>query len=207
MQGTSHITNLLCRTCPRAGQKIVIRLLDDQPNQIFIYGPVRLFGEHQFNFLVTSAMTSTMTFPLASSMRTASAMRYLFTFGSDMSHPCAPIYEIEKGRNNCIKGFYYRLWFGDEKELPDLDVRDTFTSPEVTISVSNVEVFCAVVGNQKEFKAVRTDGADSSLAGQHCGDTYIDGIQPVFDALKACHFDSSWNWARHDAILVWKLPS
>ena len=29
------------------------------------------------------------------------------------------------------------------------------------------------------------------------GDTYVDGIQPIFDALKARHFDSSWNWAYH----------
>lgn len=34
------------------------------------------------------------------------------------------------------------------------------------------------------------------------GDTYIDGIQPTFDALKARHFDSSWNWVRQDALLM-----
>lgn len=34
------------------------------------------------------------------------------------------------------------------------------------------------------------------------GDTYLDGIQPVFDALKARHFDSSWNWVRQDALLM-----
>jgi fatty acid synthase subunit alpha, fungi type len=34
------------------------------------------------------------------------------------------------------------------------------------------------------------------------GDTYIDGIQPIFNARKACHFDSSWNRVRQDAILM-----
>ena len=38
--------------------------------------------------------------------------------------------------------------------------------------------------------------------GREHGDTYIDGIQPVFDALKARHFDSSWNWVRQDALLM-----
>src|SRR6267142_610722 len=38
--------------------------------------------------------------------------------------------------------------------------------------------------------------------GQEHGDTYINGIQPVFDALKARHFDSSWNWVRQDALLM-----
>jgi len=38
--------------------------------------------------------------------------------------------------------------------------------------------------------------------GREHGDSYIEGIQPVFDALKARHFDSSWNWVRQDAILM-----
>ena len=40
-----------------------------------------------------------------------------------------------------------------------------------------------------------------AIAKEH-GDTYIDGIQPVFDVLKARHFDSSWNWVRQDALLM-----
>jgi fatty acid synthase subunit alpha len=35
------------------------------------------------------------------------------------------------------------------------------------------------------------------------GDSYVDGILPAFDALKARRFDSSWNWARQDALLMW----
>ncbi|KAJ2735533.1 fatty acid synthase alpha subunit Lsd1 [Coemansia sp. BCRC 34962] len=31
------------------------------------------------------------------------------------------------------------------------------------------------------------------------GDEFIDGVQPLFDALKARHFDSSWNWVRQEA--------
>jgi fatty acid synthase subunit alpha, fungi type len=38
--------------------------------------------------------------------------------------------------------------------------------------------------------------------GREHGDAYIDGIQPVFDELKARHFDSSWNWVRQDALLM-----
>ena len=41
-----------------------------------------------------------------------------------------------------------------------------------------------------------------SIAKEH-GDTYIEGIQPVFDPLKACRFDSSWNWVRQDALVVY----
>ena len=39
--------------------------------------------------------------------------------------------------------------------------------------------------------------------GREHGDFYVDGILPAFDALKARRFDSSWNWARQDALLMW----
>ncbi|KAJ2908829.1 fatty acid synthase alpha subunit Lsd1, partial [Coemansia aciculifera] len=32
------------------------------------------------------------------------------------------------------------------------------------------------------------------------GDEFIDGMQPLFDAHKARHFDSSWNWARQETF-------
>lgn len=39
------------------------------------------------------------------------------------------------------------------------------------------------------------------IAKEH-GDAYIQGIQPVFEPLKARHFNSSWNWVRQDALLM-----
>jgi len=45
---------------------------------------------------------------------------------------------------------------------------------------------------------------DSITCEHEHGDTYIEGhIQPCFDVLKAPHFDSSWNWVRQDALLMW----
>ncbi|KKZ61082.1 fatty acid synthase subunit alpha [[Emmonsia] crescens] len=35
------------------------------------------------------------------------------------------------------------------------------------------------------------------------GDTYASGIQPSFDPLKARIYDSSWNWARQDALSMY----
>jgi fatty acid synthase subunit alpha, fungi type len=40
-----------------------------------------------------------------------------------------------------------------------------------------------------------------AIAREH-GDLYVDGIMPVFDPLKARRFDSSWNWARQDSLLM-----
>ncbi|KAF8638240.1 hypothetical protein AX17_002262 [Amanita inopinata Kibby_2008] len=41
-----------------------------------------------------------------------------------------------------------------------------------------------------------------SILREH-GDAYVEGIQPKFDALKARHFDSSWNWVRQDALVMY----
>lgn len=41
-----------------------------------------------------------------------------------------------------------------------------------------------------------------AISREH-GDFYVDGVLPAFDALKARRFDSSWNWARQDALLMW----
>ena len=34
------------------------------------------------------------------------------------------------------------------------------------------------------------------------GDSYLEGIKPAFEPLKARHFDSSWNWVRQDALVM-----
>jgi len=55
-----------------------------------------------------------------------------------------------------IKEFYWKLWYGDSSVMPTLDIRDTFTGPDITIDAASVERFCGVVGNQGEFfKTVR----------------------------------------------------
>jgi fatty acid synthase subunit alpha len=76
----------------------------------------------------------------------------------------APIHEIADGRNECIKQFYWKLWYGDNEVLPTIDIRDKFTGPEVTIEAEAVETFCAVVGNQSEsFKVARSSDATAPM--------------------------------------------
>lgn len=54
---------------------------------------------------------------------------------------------------------------------------------------------------EKLNSAALQDRLDA-IAREH-GDKYINGIQPVFEPLKARHFDSSWNWVRQDALTMW----
>ena len=58
-----------------------------------------------------------------------------------------------------------------------------------------------VAFDKEKANAVELQARLDSIAKEH-GDAYIDGIQPIFDPLKARHFDSSWNWVRQDALLM-----
>jgi fatty acid synthase subunit alpha len=57
------------------------------------------------------------------------------------------------------------------------------------------------------FNKERANSADlqaklDNIAKEH-SDTYIEGIQPVFNPLKARRFDLSWNWVRQNALLMY----
>ncbi|KAG2217921.1 hypothetical protein INT45_012584 [Circinella minor] len=65
----------------------------------------------------------------------------------------APIHEVMEGRNDRIKDFYYKLWFG-------LDNKDDFLSVPVTekligtgetVKSAEIKEFCQAVGNQAEI--------------------------------------------------------
>jgi fatty acid synthase subunit alpha len=58
-----------------------------------------------------------------------------------------------------------------------------------------------VAFDKEKVTAVDLQTRLDSIAKEH-GDAYVDGIQPIFDPLKARHFDSSWNWVRRDALLM-----
>ena len=56
--------------------------------------------------------------------------------------------------------------------------------------------------DQEKATSLALQAKLDSINREH-GDAYIEGIQPRFDILKARHFDSSWNWVRQDALLMY----
>ncbi|CAE6428053.1 unnamed protein product [Rhizoctonia solani] len=78
-------------------------------------------------------------------------------------------------------------------------------------AVMNSEEFLKFQAEQQLFTAQHVKLKDNvatlqakldDIAKEH-GDAYIQGIQPIFEPLKARDFDSSWNWVRQDALLMW----
>ncbi|KAI9803150.1 MAG: beta subunit of fatty acid synthetase [Piccolia ochrophora] len=62
----------------------------------------------------------------------------------------APIHEVMDDRNDRIKEFYYRLWFGQEKVPFDAAVTEKFHGGRTTITSSAIQDFVHAVGNTGE---------------------------------------------------------
>ncbi|KAF7965824.1 hypothetical protein HWV62_41719, partial [Athelia sp. TMB] len=163
VQGTSFIDNPIRRLLnPRRGQKVVVT-----PTSIKLYGAARSFGPHQDDFhtldITFNASSNIIEITLFEERRGVSVPLSLhFQYKPAMGS--APIHEIAEGRNQRIKEFYWKLWYGDNETLPAIDIKETFVGPEVTIEAEAVETFCAVVGNQGEhFKTARTENVKAPM--------------------------------------------
>ncbi|KAH8100945.1 fatty acid synthase [Cristinia sonorae] len=162
VQGSNYIDNPMRRLfAPRPNQRAVVETTSDGvPTALILYGSARSFGEHKSDFKAVearfNAAKSQIDLTLYEDREDASVPLYLH-FEYKPSQGFAPIHEVAGDRNTRIKDFYWRLWFGDNEKLPtNLNVRDTFAGPEVTIDADEVEDFCSVIGNQGEaFKTTR----------------------------------------------------
>lgn len=71
-----------------------------------------------------------------------------FTYHPETGY--APIKELMSDRNDRIKEFYYRLWFGDEEVPFDTPATDTFKGGETKITSQAIADFVHAVGNTGE---------------------------------------------------------
>ncbi|KAI1168828.1 fatty acid synthase beta subunit dehydratase [Nemania serpens] len=62
----------------------------------------------------------------------------------------APIHEVMEGRNDRIKEFYWRAWFGNEPLNLDSDVHSQFDGGKTVITSSDINDFVHAVGNTGE---------------------------------------------------------
>jgi fatty acid synthase subunit alpha, fungi type len=168
VQGTSYVDNTLRRIlAPRAGQKVVVKYAGSLPSSVTIYGAARSYGEHIPTFKALSIVFNPETKLIDLTLfeeRQKTAVPLSLQFQYCPSQGFAPIHEIATGRNERIKQFYWKLWYGDDEVLPNIDIHEKFMGPAVAINSSDVEQFCAVVGNQGEsFKSARNDNVQAPM--------------------------------------------
>lgn len=168
VQGMSYVDNPMRRLfSPRRGQKVVVETDKESPVGVSVFGAARSYGPHKASFKAVEVSfdksQNVINVTLFEDRRDASVPLHLqFVYKPAMGF--APIHEIAEDRNKRIKDFYWRLWFGDDQVLPEIDVRQTFTGPDVTISAAEVESFCTVVGNDGEsYKTARADHVQAPM--------------------------------------------
>ncbi|KAK3358649.1 acyl transferase domain-containing protein [Lasiosphaeria ovina] len=76
------------------------------------------------------------------------ALPLRFTYRPDTGY--APIHEIMEGRNDHIKEFYWKAWFGDEPLNLDAAVTGMFDGGKATITGEAINEFVHAVGNTGE---------------------------------------------------------
>jgi fatty acid synthase subunit alpha len=151
VQGTSYVDNALRRILvPRAGQKVVVKYAGSLPLSVTVYGAARSYDEHESTFKALSIIFNSETKLIDLTLfeeRQDVAVPLTLQFQHCHSQGFAPIHEIASARNKRIKQFYWRLWFGDNEVLPNIDIHENFVGPDAAINSGDVEQFCAVTGN------------------------------------------------------------
>ncbi|ANB12603.1 tetrafunctional fatty acid synthase subunit FAS1 [Sugiyamaella lignohabitans] len=77
------------------------------------------------------------------------AMELLYTYQPELGY--APIQEVMEGRNQRVKDFYWKVWFGSNEKTPiDLDVTKPWDGDSVTVEGKAIADFVHAVGNNGE---------------------------------------------------------
>jgi fatty acid synthase subunit beta len=78
----------------------------------------------------------------------AVALPFRFTYRPDVGY--APIHEVMDARNDRIKDFYYKIWFGDEACPFEASVTSQFDGGRATVTSEAINDFVHAVGNTGE---------------------------------------------------------
>ena len=76
------------------------------------------------------------------------ALPLKFTYHPETGY--APIQEVMEGRNDRIKEFYFRIWFGDEKVPFDIPATSNFEGGRAIVTSQAIADFVHAVGNTNE---------------------------------------------------------
>ncbi|KAF2115914.1 acyl transferase domain-containing protein [Lophiotrema nucula] len=81
-------------------------------------------------------------------VKKAVALPLKFTYRPEVGY--APIHEVMQARNDRIKEFYYKIWFGDEAVPFDAVVTSKFDGGRATVTSEAINDFVHAVGNTGE---------------------------------------------------------
>jgi fatty acid synthase subunit beta len=182
VQGSSYIDNPIRRLlAPRPGQQVNISFQDSIPTAVTVLGAIRSYGTSEHSFKAVNIKynpkSRLIDVTVFENRRNIPVPLHL-QFEYRPSMPFSPVHEVAQGRNTRIKQFYWKLWYGDREELPEIDVCDTFVGPEVVVDASTIKKFCAVGQRRRKFQISQEHGANG-FCHYHC----VAGLCRIRDSL------------------------
>jgi fatty acid synthase subunit alpha, fungi type len=127
---------------------------DKSPTSLTVFGAARSYSQHKNTFksveIVFNKATKLIDVTIFEDRRDVAVPLHLrFQY-----KPSAPIHEIAEAHN--IRSSIGSCSTEITRELPDIDIHETFTGPEVTINAKTIERFCTVVGSEdSSFQSAR----------------------------------------------------
>ncbi|KAF2733047.1 beta subunit of fatty acid synthase [Polyplosphaeria fusca] len=91
---------------------------------------------------------SVQIFEERTALKKTAALSLKFKYRPDVGY--APIHEVMEARNDRIKEFYYKIWFGDEACPFDSPVNSKFDGGRATVTSEAINDFVHAVGNTGE---------------------------------------------------------
>ncbi|EPQ31808.1 fatty acid synthase [Pseudozyma flocculosa PF-1] len=155
---------------PRAGMTVeVTESTAGEPVRLSAFGAARSYGDHDEGFqtleVARSASAADEIDVTVFEERLGEAVPLHLRFAYRPDQPWAPLHEIEEGRNDRTKRFFWKMWF--DAEMPpasQLSPTATFTSQPKALEPEAIKSFCDVVGARSKAYASGQAPMDFAIA-------------------------------------------
>jgi 3-oxoacyl-ACP reductase-like protein/enoyl reductase-like protein/malonyl CoA-acyl carrier protein transacylase/acyl dehydratase len=141
---------------PRAGQKVVATTTDGKITSIKVQDKRPWSATNKTDDYITSVEASISSdnlidvrlFEKRDNDLIPLCLQYKYT--PELGY--APVHEVMEGRNDRIKDFYYKLWFGidNKDDFLNIPVHEKLVGKGETVKSDEIKEFCQAVGNQAE---------------------------------------------------------
>ena len=158
VQGKKFSENTVKRIFrPRANQKVIISCNDNKNiTSVKIQDKREWSANRSVSEYVTSVQLEAKNSKIFMTMYEKRADNYIplnleYEYKPEFGY--APIHEVMDGRNDRIKEFYFKLWYGvDNKEdFLNLNIEETIADKGEVVKFDEIIEFCQAVGNQAEI--------------------------------------------------------
>ncbi|KAI9314935.1 fatty acid synthase [Dichotomocladium elegans] len=141
---------------PRVGQQVIIHSKDGRPVAVKVQDKRNWSATDKTKDFVTSVEVTVSGSRINVTLFEKREEKFIplhlfFEYKPELGY--APVHEVMEGRNDRIKEFYYKLWFGAENkdDFLGISVTEKLIGTGETVKAPEIKEFCQAVGNQAEI--------------------------------------------------------